>query len=77
MRAKSARRQIHFGKEFSMLLLAWAGGIEPPNGGIKVRPYPLVFQAEFSCSVRLLAALAKFRRSERGTASLHRFAEDW
>jgi hypothetical protein len=37
MRSKSAREQSFFRKEFKMLILAGAGGIEPPNGGIKIR----------------------------------------
>jgi hypothetical protein len=37
MHSKPAREQSHFGKEFRTLALAGAGGIEPPNGGIKMR----------------------------------------
>jgi hypothetical protein len=37
MQSKPAREQSHFGREFRMLVLAGAGGIEPPNGGIKIR----------------------------------------
>jgi hypothetical protein len=34
---KTHKRQSYLGKEFNALLLAGAGGIELPNGGIKVR----------------------------------------
>jgi hypothetical protein len=34
---KTHKRQSYLGKEFNALLLAGAGGIELPNGGIKIR----------------------------------------
>jgi hypothetical protein len=37
MRVKIAAGQESFAKEFSILVLAGAGGFEPPNGGIKIR----------------------------------------
>jgi hypothetical protein len=36
-RRLQGHEQGYLGKEFSTLLLAGARGIEPPNGGIKIR----------------------------------------
>ncbi len=49
--------------------LAGAGGVEPPNGGIKIRSIPQPYQrhSELSRSVHLLTALMNFVRSECGT----------
>jgi hypothetical protein len=46
--------------------LAGAGGIEPPNGGIKSDEYAKKINdhSEFSSSVHPLTALANFPRSE-------------
>jgi hypothetical protein len=45
---KDRKEADPFRQRIQHVAAGWAGGIEPPNGGIKVRPYPLVFQAELS-----------------------------
>jgi hypothetical protein len=47
MHSEPAREQSHFGRQFRVLVLAGAGGIEPPNGGIKIRQDAQRFQRTF------------------------------
>jgi hypothetical protein len=47
MRVNTAAGQDSFAKEFSILVLAGAGGFEPPRRGIKIRLIIEQFQSAF------------------------------
>jgi hypothetical protein len=68
MRVKIAAGQESFAKEFSILVLAGAGGFEPPNGGIKTFQTSLIYKGFLPYVAVMLHSFSTERLESKGSA---------